>query len=153
MDLTVTLDDGATLPLSACDWALLKPCGCATAITLAVVADGEVLASPQAAFASLEPLKRKRDMLTANGYTIKLMRRHEASALFLTKCTHAEAFRAVVTYTRENGSQYTNTYGPYATRNTARGVATLKTRYYRRWDTTKCEIKIQRATITWQDMP
>jgi hypothetical protein len=154
MDLSVTLDDGTTLPLADLDWALLKPCGCAEAICLAVIDDEEVLPTAQMAFAELEPVKRKRESMIANGYTVKLVRGPEASRLFSTKCEHESVFRAVVTSTRDDGTTWTNTYGPYASRNTAKGVATLKNRHGYHWDTpVKREIKIQRATITWEDLP
>jgi len=156
MDLTVTLDDGTTLPLAECDWALLRPCGCAEAISLAVVDDDEVLATAQMAFAGFEPTARKRESMIGNGYTVKLMRRHEASDLFLAKCVHESIFRSVVTCTGPDGSSWTNVYGPYRTRNTARGVATLKNRSRNRWgieDPVKRETVIQRATVSWEDLP
>ena len=154
MDLTVTLDDGFTYSLDVCDWALLRPCGCAEAITMAVVNEQEVLPTAPMAFASLEPVKRKRESMTANGYTVKLMKRHDAATLFSKKCTHGSIFRAVVTSTREDGTTWTSTYGPYASRNTAKGVATLKNGRHYYWNAAvKREVKIQRATVTWEDLP
>lgn len=150
LDLTATLD-GVQHKLEDLDWALIRPCGCAEAICLAVLGEDEVLASEQAAFVSFEPVKRKRESMIAHGYTIKLMKRPAASNLFLTKCTHESVYRARITYTRPDSSSWTNTYGPYRTLNTARGVATQKAGRY--WPVGEREVKIQRATITWEDMP
>lgn len=89
LDLTVTLD-GVQHKLEDLDWALLKPCGCTEAITLAVCWD-EVLANAAAAWRSFEPHKRDRERLIKRGYTVKLMPRQDAAALFYRsapKCTH-----------------------------------------------------------------
>jgi hypothetical protein len=151
---TVDLGDGP-VSLEDHDWALLKPCGCAVAITLSVVSEEEVLATAEMAFAALEPHKRMRERLTRYGYTVRLLPRKQASALFLAKCTHELIYRAVITHKRENGPSWTNTYGPYRTLNTARGVATQKTRSRWRWgnepDPTTT-VAIQQGIVTWGDM-
>lgn len=92
MNFTVTLDDGRSFPLTECDWALLRPCGCPEAIMHATGAWGDVIGDESGAWKQLYDLgpERERETLRRVGWTVKLMPIDEAVAAFMAKCPHRE---------------------------------------------------------------
>lgn len=94
MKLSVEID-GEQVPLSACDWVLRMPCGCAESIVVTVM-HSQTLATEDDAwtwfYRDEYGRKRDRDRKIAQdktaGWTLALMRRKDAVAAITTSCSH-----------------------------------------------------------------
>ena len=87
---------GKVVPLTACDWVLWKPCGCARAVAVACLPEaGQLVADEAAAWKEFYDRAAQRKQAAKDGMRVELVTherwRSELMESFGSRCPHKAA--------------------------------------------------------------